>query len=821
MNAGSQIVTLVEIDIPFCVLTYGQTPCQAQLGVTGADRCHNTCFTCQDLPAYSPSPLTLRFARPQEDLLQYGPLIPLLESVATTPSSVNLASMEKNSSGFGQRESVTLTMNDVTHSDLLVDKYRLQRSYDPSKQGTFWGKFIARNPYHAGYEVRIYEGEIGDALGDMRVRHYIVDHIDGPKDGQVRVTCKDLFSKVEARKAVAPLQSRGELKFDITAAAGSATLNPAGIGNLEYPASGFIAIGDECIAFTRAADALTLTTRGALNTVAADHKVEDLVQLVVNFVALSPPEIAKELLVTYAGMVDGVDFTFSDWTAKATEIIDLYTARITKPTPVADLIGELQQQAGFTLWPDVRDGMIKFSALRASAATVTVTDNEWIKDGSLAISRQTQNRISQVWLHYGQIKPNGDLSDRTNYYSTLIEDDPLAEGATQYGEIIVREVFSRWIPQFGRTPAQRTGQRLLAMYRDAPLEAEFTLYASRAGQIAFDRYFNLQIQEVQDEFGAATSSVMAPTMIENGEDYVNIRCQEVKFPSSPPPGGSEIVIYIENDALDLNLRTIFDSIFATFTAPIRFIVEPGVIVGSTSTGSPAITTGSWPSGTNLTLENKGRIQGRGGIGGVAGYQVQNGAIAPTPSTPGTNGGPALQVTVPLSVVNAAGEIWSGGGGGGGAGGMTMYMEFMIKAPNGGGGAGTIAGSGVADNFTLTEGGTTSQNGSSTAGGTAGVKGAAISIHGVSQAFLDYYFNPRNLVGAGGNGGGPGLDGTAGTNAGTDAAELDAIFFAPGADPFYVLGFAGTGAAGGIKGAYIVGNANVTWVSNGDRRGSVS
>lgn len=796
LRAGDQIVTLVEIDQPLCQLEYGFTPCQALLGVTGADRCHNTRFTCQDVPAYSPGVLTLRFALAQESLLQYGPLFPLLaQAPDTTPAALNLAAMDKSASGFGQRETVKLVMNDVTHSDLFVDKYRLQRSYDPYKKGTFWGKWIARNPYHSGYAVRIYDGILGEPIDYMRVRHYILDRIDGPNNGQVTITCKDLFSLVEARKAVAPVQSRGELNADISAAAGSLTLNPSGIGDVEYPTSGHVSIGDECIAFTRSlgSDVLTLTERGALNTDAADHNTQDLVQLVVSFVTKPPYEIARDLLVNYVGLVDGVDFDYADWVAKATLITDLYTGRVTEPTPVSDLISELEQQAGFTLWPDVTDGKIKFSALRAAAPIETVTDRGWIRDGTLDLSRLDSARVTEVWVHYGQIRPNVELENRKNYYSTLIEADEEAESPTQYDGIVIREVFSRWIPQFGRDAAQRTGQRLLAMFRDAPLTADFTLYADKAGRLTFENYFNLQVQEVQDEFGDPAPVAMAPTMIENGEDFVKVTSQAVRFPAEAPPGESEVSIFIENDSLNLNMRTIYDSLFPEPSdgQTVHFFVEPGVTVGSTSTGSPALVSGSWPAGVDLvlTVRSGGRIQGKGGAAG-AGGEAHGSFVSGGSSTAGgdgAGGGNALQVTVPITIENL-GEIWAGGGGGGGGGGSwdgSFGPIISYGGGGGGGGTGTNVGPGAAGGVGDSGDGAPGADSSDNAGGGGGAPAGS----GGSNA------------GVGGDGGGPGLSGSAG---GTGNMSHNS-----------------PGGSGGPPGNYIVGNSFVTWSANGDRRGGVA
>lgn len=73
------------------------------------------------------SVLTLRFAFDQDGVPDYGPLLPALTGLTTTPGSINLAGMDTAASALGTREVVTLKFDDSLHSDLGVDPYRLER----------------------------------------------------------------------------------------------------------------------------------------------------------------------------------------------------------------------------------------------------------------------------------------------------------------------------------------------------------------------------------------------------------------------------------------------------------------------------------------------------------------------------------------------------------------------------------------------------------------------------------------------------------------------------------------------------------------------
>lgn len=666
--------------------------------------------------------------------------------------------------------------------------------YDPYLRGTFWGKWIARNPYHSNYLCRVYEGFMGDAVADMRVRHYIIDTIAGPTDGQVTIVAKDLFSQIEEEKAVAPRASNGRLSADITSVAASATLAPAGIGNAEYPASGNVNIGGECITFTRAADVLTLTVRGALNTVAAAHKQEDLVQLVLSYSAQLAVNIVYDLLLNY-GYLTAAQLPKADWDFNAVALSTLYTGRITTPTPVKDLIGELSEQGGFTVWPDVGANQIQLTALRAAAPVATIDQDGWIVDGSLALTLNSEQRVSQVWVYYAQIDPTKDLSERTNFRSRVINADLTAEDDTEYGTPKIKEIFSRWIPQFGRGVAVDAGLRSLSMYRDPPFSASFACDVSRDADLHLSSFYTLAVDDIQDDTGTTLPVSIALVEVERGENDIKVAARQVRFFAADTVSGDRI-IYIENDSSNLNLRTVHDTLFAApnGTETVRFIVTDGVTVGSMATSQYAIDTGDWPSGVLLFLNNPGRIEGRGGDAGAGGTSFGGGTV---PGGAGNAGGPALRARYPITVDNTGGEIWAGGGGGGGGGAIYDPGGQRVGGGGGGGGVGASPGAAAAGGA-ATGGGLLRPGNPGTSGttDTAGIGGAGGFVSGAYHG------------GAGGNGGGPGLAGSAGSAADISGGTAGVtVASSPG--------------AAGAAGNYITGNAFVTWASTGDRRGGVA
>jgi hypothetical protein len=309
-------------------------------------------------------------------------------------------------------------------------------AYDPHEQGTFWGKLLARNPFYESFNVRLLDGFIGDALGSMTVRHYALTRIDGPSKGRVRLTAKDLFSKVESRKAVAPKLSTGELNANITNVATSATLKPSGIGNAEYPASGWVTIGSESMAFTRSGDVLTLT-RAQLGTVAAAHDADDLVQIALSYDTELGHDIVYDLLLNYTELLSA-QLPKTDWDAAMDGITELYSTVVTKPTPVLELVGELCEQVGFTLCPNMSTDEVDLVPLRAAAPTTTIDDATGIVKNSFSRQLKDDKRVSQVWVFYGQISRVEDIDDEKNYRSRLRVID--LEREASYGGPVIKKI---------------------------------------------------------------------------------------------------------------------------------------------------------------------------------------------------------------------------------------------------------------------------------------------------------------------------------------------------------------------------------------------
>jgi hypothetical protein len=160
-TSGREPFIAVQIDQDFCTRTYGVAPCTA---ATPTNKCFNTLATCQDPNNYEKGERTISFCKPGSDLPTTQTFIPSVASVSTAPTKINPTNVDRNSSPLGQRAAATIVFDDHPHSDFQVDPYLADRNYYPLDRGTFWSKWVARNPYYQNRPLRIYEQYINEDL---------------------------------------------------------------------------------------------------------------------------------------------------------------------------------------------------------------------------------------------------------------------------------------------------------------------------------------------------------------------------------------------------------------------------------------------------------------------------------------------------------------------------------------------------------------------------------------------------------------------------------------------------------------------------------
>src|SRR5690606_22657610 len=129
--------------------------------------------------------------------------------------------------------------------------------------------------------------------------------------------------------------SRGRVATAIDEDDVTLVLTPSGVGDLDYPDSGKVAIGgSEIVSFTRSGDTMTIT-RAQSGTEAQEHDEDETVQLVLEYVSESPADLVYDLLTNYTD-IDPSWCPLAEWKADIDEYIGrLYSAEIAEPTAVS------------------------------------------------------------------------------------------------------------------------------------------------------------------------------------------------------------------------------------------------------------------------------------------------------------------------------------------------------------------------------------------------------------------------------------------------------------------------------------------------------
>jgi len=745
----TKVLSYVEIDVDRCSLVYGSAPCTASIPTTGDQKCWNSLGTCQDRANFATVATTIRFCMPADYRSQDIEAWPNIANITFQPAILSLGK------DLGTRSSLKVTFEEHPWADTgpLYDKYLADRTYDPWEQGTFWAKLRARNPFMRGRAMRWIQGTDDQAIADMDTRHFLIESFDGPDDsGRFTIIAKDALKMADGDRAQAPLLSPGRLNANITDVATSATLAPTGIGDTDYPASGYLNIGGkEIVSFTRSSDTLTIT-RAQFNTDAVAHTAGDRLQLCLYYSAEDPADIVEDLLTTYAGVDAGL-ITIAAWQAESAAFYRRVNTRlIAEPTPVKMLLSELIEQCGLAIWWDDLDEQIRFQVLRAVSTSAELYDDDNIVEGSLRVREQPEKRISQVWTRFGQFNPLKSADAADNYRSSVRTVDLDAE--LDEGQKAIKEIFSAWIPFGGLTAATRVNDIQLGRFLTAPRHFTWQVYRWGSATPTMGEGVQIEGMVLQDATGARETVPVQITRIEPREDVYIVEAEEMLFVNIDTEDLDTRTIIIDANTYDVNLRTMHDALFPALDGGeiVTCIINSGVIVGSTSISTPAFDLGSWPttsvtgnrtsgspiissiasttgltagmyvtgtgiptktkiltvdSGTQITLDKNAtsgtatstvltvqtvilEITLNGRIEGKGG-DGGDGGYGTTAGTDGEDGGDALYSRVWAEIAaGASSEIWGGGGGGGG-GRATSVVFSVYRGAGGGGGAGSEPG----------------------------------------------------------------------------------------------------------------------------------
>jgi len=426
-------VSLVVISCKRCSLVYGVGACTA----AASDECYNTWMTCQDRVNFAIEDYDLKFSSVSAAVVNQAR--PYVKTVTQLPTKL----AEK----LTVKARVKITMLDEESDDLGIDPYVNNRA---SVQGSYWKKFIARNPNYEGWDVKVYQGftDIDEADYQQRWKGTLENILHSK--GVVTLDTVDTLAtidKVEIPKIEAELVAT--VSSSDTEVVLTTIIKPDGE---QIATSGYVQIEDEIIQYAGInvpANQLTGCTRGVFVTVAAAHEENERVSLVKYYAPDNPFDILQTIWDD-AGGDYSADFDTAAWAYwrdwPKTDVD--FSAIITEDdsADLAELFWEIATLLDVHIWQNEEQ---KISVMRKignepGREYATVTDAANIIDSSTKTDYNAKSRKSRTNIYWGK-KAIGDLDNPASFehVSSIVDAD--AEGVDGYNGEASETIKTRWV----------------------------------------------------------------------------------------------------------------------------------------------------------------------------------------------------------------------------------------------------------------------------------------------------------------------------------------------------------------------------------------
>lgn len=535
----SKPVQVVELRYKRCSNRFGVSPCDA----TGTPKCFQTYATCLDKTNFNLNgglswyfhrqgdPVPATAALPFSNF-PYPPSIPILQSVTTEPTRINLGAVRENESPFGMRGTITVTLSDFEFRNQFGDFYadeRTVRGSLPRLLLAWLGEAIPQ------IELYLYTGSGDDAaLTDMTVRRYDVTSITPPQNGNWTIEAIDPLARAERKKAQFPPATDLRLRSDI-----NATTTSISVSGVETDLSTVMGndglfygrLGSEIISYTGYTGAdgvwdLSGVVRAALGTRASNHSLDAGLQRVGHYDNIEYWKLVYDLLNNHTTIPSSLIPYATKWTEEGERYLATLkgTGTFSQPRTVAEICAEAMRDGMFSIWWDEREQEILLLANRQpTEAPITLTESSAIVRSSRR--RSPDDRRTRVTIYYDRRDPTISLDESTNYRQQRIRIDLEAESAN-YADGTVRNLI--WYSPLMRSAinAVIVQHSFLIRYVETPEYLEFELSEKdkdlRVGSVIIaDSY------EVLDSLGQPTQEawqVIEWEELEPGFSY-RIVCQ--------------------------------------------------------------------------------------------------------------------------------------------------------------------------------------------------------------------------------------------------------------------------------------------------------
>ena len=473
-----------------------------------------------------------------------GPLIsstvgffPSITNSSTQSAELNVGARRFDLNTLGKSSSASITMTDAPYSDNLTDPYVLERTYNPLERGTFWGKFLAQNPYYSGDEYRIYTGEAGQNISDMDYKRYLVDKITLPNSaGTVSISCVDQLRTLDFDKAIFLDAGTFTIQGSISQSDVDILTNyPVGTtADLPDTLQPYFKLDDELIKFGNLGQQngyykFESCIRGQFGTTAESHE-NSTIQLCHYFQKSNVLPTAQaglyyhlKTLYNDAGWADSL-LDLTGWESEISTRLSLYDdvkRLVHEPTPTADLIGELQRDCGFFSWFDEYDKKLKIKAVRPEIESYSIDEYNHILAGTANFNVESQDRITQLVFSYDM--PNKVLSvDNRDSYSRTHMTLTDKANPNQYGQSITHVIKSPWLQSLAQV--KRTSNRIIQRYDDSTTFCNFML--DRSFNVRMGQVFKMAHSGTQNADGSPRSILWQVIGIDRVQDKIKVKAQQ-------------------------------------------------------------------------------------------------------------------------------------------------------------------------------------------------------------------------------------------------------------------------------------------------------
>ena len=454
LTAFSRIpVTLVVITGDFCSRSFGSAPCAA----TGS-YCFNTYSTCRDPSHYNATTKDYLFSSLDAPLPFPGPR-PYVKNVKTLPTEIT--------DKFTISGRMGIDMADEPDGDVGIDPYYASRT--SPIPGTFWKKWIARNPNYENFPVKVYAGFYGLAQGDFVQRaSMLLDNITIDKTGGCKIELVDPLQSLD--DVDIPPQLDVKLAADMTVSQVTLSLMGDDYGSL--PTSAFyLMIGDEVVYVgSRSDNQCNNCLRGQFGSTASAGSASDKVQLCRYFAPANPYDILQTMLLTDAALDPSLVNTASFATVKAFDVnIVPFSTLLTEPTKLKDLFFEIIDLVDCKCWvaEDLTITIRKNLQNLPGRVYRELSDATGIVEGTPSPDLNAASRIDTIYLYWNK-SALGKADDNASYGNIDVfkYDGP-------YKRVSEKTVQCRWIQDSYINEdliadyIRRLGQRMLRLYKDA------------------------------------------------------------------------------------------------------------------------------------------------------------------------------------------------------------------------------------------------------------------------------------------------------------------------------------------------------------------